>query len=144
MTKKNDIRELLNSIAPKLNPGEYVFASVNTAEAIDQKDVISSIQESEGVSVVISKTKADLLQLKYDFVAAWITLTVHSSLNAVGLTAAFSNELAKHDISCNVVAGFYHDHIFVNKIDSERAMEILNQLSRTNSAQYCATKWHNV
>ena len=133
MIHKDDIQKLLNSIAPKLNTGEYVFTSVNNLDVIDQKDIISSIQEAEGVSLIMSKTKADLLQLKYDFIAAWITLTVHSSLNAVGLTAAFSSKLAEHDISCNVVAGFYHDHIFVNKVDSERAMEILIQLAKTHS-----------
>lgn len=132
--QKNDIRKLIGAIAPKLNQGEYVFTSVNNLDAIDQKDIVSSIQETEGTSVIISRSKADSLQLKYDFIASWITLTVHSSLNDVGLTAVFSSKLAEHNISCNVVAGLYHDHIFVNKIDSTRAMEILNQLSNTNSA----------
>nr|WP_297760662.1 ACT domain-containing protein [uncultured Muriicola sp.] len=59
-----------------------------------------------------------------------MTLTVHSSLEAVGLTAAFSSALSEQGISCNVVAAFFHDHIFVDKKDAEKAMEILNKFSQ--------------
>jgi uncharacterized protein len=62
-------------------------------------------------------------------VAAWITLTVHSALEAVGLTAAFSKALADVNISCNVVAGYYHDHIFVPQQDAEKAMAVLESLA---------------
>jgi hypothetical protein len=72
---------------------------------------------------------ADSLNLAYIFCASWITLTVHSSLHAVGLTAAFSKRLADRDISCNVIAGYYHDHIFVDKKDKDKAIEILNKFS---------------
>lgn len=58
-----------------------------------------------------------------------ITLTVHSSLDAVGLTAAFATELTRHGISANVVAGYYHDHIFVAEKDAERAVAALEALS---------------
>ena len=74
---------------------------------------------------------ADSLKLEYSFVASWITLTVHSSLEAVGLTAAFSKALSQEGISCNVVAAFYHDHIFVGKNDADKAMEILNRFANT-------------
>ena len=69
------------------------------------------------------------MNLTYHFVAKWITLNVHSSLEAVGLTAAFSNALAEAGISCNVVAAYYHDHIFVAKADADKAMEVLRKLS---------------
>ncbi|WP_367180401.1 ACT domain-containing protein [uncultured Muriicola sp.] len=80
--------------------------------------------------MIIKKELADAKNLKYSFVAAWITLTVHSSLEAVGLTAAFSSALSEQGISCNVVAAFFHDHIFVDKKDAEKAMEILNKFSQ--------------
>ncbi len=86
-------------------------------------------REEEGITIIIRKEMADSLSLAYSFVAAWITLTVHSSLSAVGLTASFSKALAEKGISCNVVAAFYHDHIFVDKKDAEMAMKVLAELS---------------
>ena len=43
--------------------------------------------------------------------------------------AAFSKALSENEISCNVVSAFYHDHIFVDKKDAKKAMEILNEFS---------------
>jgi hypothetical protein len=71
------------------------------------------------------------MNLAYSFVSAWITLTVHSSLESVGLTAAFSTALANKGISCNVVAAYYHDHIFVNLKDAPGAMQVLESISRS-------------
>ncbi|MNG35746.1 hypothetical protein D3C84_1225580 [compost metagenome] len=61
--------------------------------------------------------------------AAWITLQVHSSLAAVGLTAAFASALGQANISCNVIAGYHHDHLFVAQADAERALAVLRQLA---------------
>lgn len=114
---------------PELSDGDYVFCSVDSKGNIDQQKIIGSFKEDEGITIIIEKKWADELRLSYSFVAAWITLTVHSSLQAVGLTAAFAAALAKENISCNVVAAFYHDHIFVNKDDAAKAMHILKSLS---------------
>ncbi|MGP2552212.1 ACT domain-containing protein [Mucilaginibacter rubeus] len=64
---------------------------------------------------MLKKETADKLNLEYSYIAAWITLTIHSSLEAPGLTAVFATALANENISCNVVAAYYHDHIFVAK-----------------------------
>ena len=66
--------------------------------------------------------------MSYDFIAAWISLDLHSSLNSVGLTSLFSQALADSKVSCNVIAGYNHDHIFVNYEKKELAMEILKRL----------------
>ncbi len=129
MQAKNDLDSLLKNLSPTLNKGEYVFVSLTGLDRINPDDIIAQFKEEEGITLVLNKEKADELRLTYEFIAAWITLTVHSSLEAVGLTAAFSTELAKHSISCNVVAGYYHDHIFVNTKDTQKAMDVLNSLS---------------
>ena len=134
-TGEKDLSVILRSIKPALNQGEYVFCSVPETASIRQEDIISYFKEKEGYTLILEKAKAEASNIHYSFVAAWITLTVHSSLEAVGLTAAFSNALAANGISCNVVAAFYHDHIFVPVQDAEKAMRILETFAGTGSEQ---------
>ncbi len=124
--------QLLKTMRPTLNQGEYVFVSVMDSTGIDRSITICEFKEKEGITIVLEKSKAEELQLKYDYVASWITLTVHSALEAVGFTAAFSAELTKHHISCNVIAGYYHDHIFVDKKDAQKAMKTLTDLAESH------------
>ncbi len=131
MTAENNLQQLLRSLAPVLNDGEYVFAHVANTDGIDRSLPVAEIREREGTTVVIARHAAEGLGLPYTYVAAWITLTVHSDLNAVGLTAAVANALAEDGISCNVIAGFYHDHLFVSAEDAPRAMAALRKLSET-------------
>lgn len=154
MTGETNLNKLLKTMQPRLNPGDYVFcivkdlavikglapdgaiagdaaadALVGVDPAIDEKGVLMTFREEEGYTLILAKDLADQLKLEYSFIASWITLTVHSSLEAVGLTAAFATALSEAGISCNVVAAFYHDHIFLHKKDTERAMAVLHQLS---------------
>ncbi|MEP6611707.1 MAG: ACT domain-containing protein [Mucilaginibacter sp.] len=129
MAGETDLAALLRSMKPKLNEGDYVFCTVATLDNIDPKEIISLFKEEEGWTVILNKTLADSLGLSYTYIAAWITLTIHSSLEAVGLTAAFATALGNEGISCNVMAAYYHDHIFVAKGDAGRAMEALQKLS---------------
>ena len=130
MNGENDLSILLKTMKPKINVGEYVFCTINDSTYVNQHDAIMFFKEEEGNTVILLKEVADKLKLNYSFISSWITLTVHSSLNAVGLTAAFSNALSDEGISCNVVAAFYHDHIFVDRKDTEKALDILNTFSK--------------
>lgn len=125
MTGEKKLNNLIANMEPILNEGEYVFASVESTENIPRALVICEMKEQEGVSLVLAKKDADELGVKYDYLASWITLKIHSSLEAVGLTATFSKALAENGISCNVIAGFYHDHIFVSIDDGEKALRVL-------------------
>jgi uncharacterized protein len=133
MPGKTNLSELLKTMRPKLNEGEYVFCTVPPTQTIDLTQIIGSFKEAEGLTVILEKSIADELNLNYSYISSWITLTVHSSLEAVGLTAAFSNALAKEGISCNVVAAFYHDHIFVDKKHADKAIKALKKLSADNN-----------
>lgn len=129
MEGEKNLEKLLKTMKPSLNEGDYVFCTINDITTIASSDIIMFFREQEGFTVIIKKELADSLKLEYSFVASWITLTVHSSLEAVGLTAAFSKALSQEGISCNVVAAFYHDHIFVGKNDTDKAMIILNRFA---------------
>lgn len=116
-------------MTPALNEGDYVYCTTSSLPNINTDDIIAFFKEQEAITLILKKETADKLKLEYSYVAAWITLTIHSSLEATGLTAAFATSLAKENISCNVVAAYYHDHIFVAKKDAERAMATLKKLS---------------
>lgn len=130
MTGETNLAELVKGLTPKLNAGEYVFVTTTDLQKVNRNDTLFEFKEKEGVTIVLEKNKADALKFPYNYIASWITLMIHSSLEAVGLTALFSTELAKHNISCNVVSGYYHDHIFVAKQDAEKAVAVLENLSK--------------
>lgn len=125
---ERDLRVLLGSMQPELNPGSWVFTTV-VGPVPAGLDPVVTVVEPEGTTLVVSRAQADAAGLGYDFVAAWITLKVHSALDAVGLTAAFAGRLADFGMSCNVVAGYFHDHLFVAETDAERAMHELRELA---------------
>jgi hypothetical protein len=129
MAGETSLNTLLRCMSPELNDGDYVFCSLSDASLIAGVEVLGSFREREGLTVIIERQQAEALGLPFDYVAAWITLNVHSALEAVGLTAAFATALGQAGISCNVIAGFYHDHLFVGKNDAEKALAVLRDLA---------------
>lgn len=132
MSGERNLKKLLASISPELMDGEYIFCTFSNAQYGDYSELkpIAAISEAEGLTLVIPKFMADEKKLAYESVFRGITLTVHSGLDAVGLTAALSGKLANHGISANVMAGYYHDHIFIQRQHAEKALEALNELAR--------------
>jgi hypothetical protein len=129
MSGETDLTQLLRTMTPVRQAGTYVFCTVASLDGIDLAEVLNFFREEEAITVILPKSEADRQQLTYSYEAAWLTLTVHSSLAAVGLTAAFAQALAEVHISCNVVAAYYHDHIFVAVQDADRALDVLQQLA---------------
>lgn len=132
MTGEKNLTKLLATMSPALNPGEYVFCAFEKAHYGDHSELepIAAVTESEGLTLVIPRTKADEHGIEYGSVFRCITLSVHSSLDAVGLTAAVAGKLAEDGISANVIAGYFHDHIFVQHELAEKAMAAITELTR--------------
>jgi uncharacterized protein len=126
MSGISDLATLLLSLHPQLLPAKYVFCTVRGQLADYVKlDPVATFVESEGLTLVLEKSKALDANLSFNGVFRQITLSVHSNLEAVGLTAAVSTKLAEGGISANVIAAYYHDHIFV---PADRAGEALSAL----------------
>ncbi len=115
---------------PKLVDDEFIFCSVSEKQLTTLKlKPLMIFKEEEGITIILQKKDADLNSLEYKDVWALITLTVHSDLAAVGFLARITAALAKEGISVNAVSAYYHDHLFVPKAKSEKALTILKELS---------------
>jgi hypothetical protein len=127
---ERDLSRLLATIEPVRRPGEWVFVSLPPGQGVQSA---ASVTEEEGVTHVLDRSDADEYGFAYDFVAAWITLQVHSALDAVGLTAAVAGALAAAGISCNVLAGAFHDHLLVPVERADDAVRVLRRLAEEGS-----------
>lgn len=130
MTGIVELDELLKSMSPEIQSGEYVFCTVDgNYSDYAHLNPLATFVELEGLTIVVPVKEAKKAQLAYKSRFKQITLTVHSSLDAVGLTAAVSTKLASRGISANVVAAYYHDHIFVQTEKAEEALSALGEFS---------------
>lgn len=131
MAGETNLGKLLACMSPEVLEHEYVFCSIADAAYGDLKELkpLAAFTETEGLTLVVPKTQADAHGLAYESVFKGITLTVHSSLDAVGLTAAVASKLAEHGISANVIAAYYHDHIFVQAARVEQALAALGEFA---------------
>lgn len=130
MSGISDLDELLRSMSPKLMEDVFVFCTVTgTLEEYVSLEPVATFMEAEGLTLVLSKEKAQRAGLVYEGEFSQITLTVHSSLDAVGLTSAVSSKLALKGISANVIAAYYHDHVFVQVNRAQAAMAALQEFA---------------
>ena len=130
MPGEEQLEKLLNNMSPTLDDQEYVFITTqNRLDEMIKFNPLCSFVEEEGLTLIIKKRIAIEQGLKFDGVFKKITLRVHSSLDAVGLTAVVASKLKDNNISANVVAAYYHDHIFVQSSLSEKALNCLRDLT---------------
>ncbi len=125
MSGNTDLQEVLNSLQVSCDEVEYGFATVKQGEAISSNDVLCTFREDEGLTVIASKDYLAAKEFAFEGVYAKLTVEVHTSLELVGLTAVLAKALADNGISANVVAAYYHDHVFVQYDVRQKATEIL-------------------
>ena len=128
MTGERDLTVLLRGLSAKVREGEVVFATTERDLPAEAR-----IVEREGTTLVLRRPDAEAAGLSHEAVFAWITLEVHSSLEAAGLTAAFSRVLADRGIPCNVLAGYYHDHLLVPVALADDAVAALLSLRQVDT-----------
>lgn len=130
MSGETDLEKLLALLQPRLLAGYYVFVTLadEQSEELQNLQPLATYREDEGLSALVEQQQADQMSLQYHGVFRGITLSVHSSLESVGLTAAVAGKLATHGISANVIAAHYHDHVFVPAQRAEQAMQLLTEL----------------
>ncbi|GAP98373.1 ACT domain-containing protein [Leptolyngbya sp. NIES-2104] len=128
MSGETDLSELLKSMNPILRDGEYVFCSLDSQNTDWLKlDPICAFREEEGLTLILDRQQANQANISYNSVFRLITLSVHSSLEAVGFLAAITQKLAEHEISVNAISAYYHDHLFVPSVQAEKAIELLRE-----------------
>jgi hypothetical protein len=125
-----ELNELLKSMTPEIQSGEYIFCTVK-GHYIDYAHLnpLAFFVEREGLTLILSVEAAEKSQIAYESKFKQITLTVHSSLDAVGLTSAVTTKLTSYGISANVMAAYYHDHIFVHSDKADEALSALKEFS---------------
>jgi uncharacterized protein len=114
-----DLAQLLREMQPVLDDRAYAIETLDL-DAPLPTGVFALIHEPEGMTLIAPFP---------DGTWARISLSVHSSLSAVGLTAAISRALADASIPANIVAGYHHDHLFVPWNQRQEAMQALTDLS---------------
>jgi hypothetical protein len=132
MSGETNLQTLLAGMRPHLSETGYAFGIVGSADEISPGTrIIGTFVEDEGLTIIGPSEDLDWANLERSGTWAKISLTAHSSLSAVGLTAKLASALADQGISANVVAAFFHDHIFVPWDKRFLAMEILTSLGRS-------------
>lgn len=128
MSGKTDLSEVLKTLQVSCDNVEYGFASVKERQIGFEDKIVGLFKEGEGVTVIAPKEYFVTNSMQYEGPYAKLTIEVHTSLELVGLTAVLAKKLAENQISANVVAGYFHDHIFVQYAIRQKAVEAINDL----------------
>ncbi|BEU21217.1 ACT domain-containing protein [Paraburkholderia terrae] len=126
---EKDLAMLCATLSPVMAEATYVYCSFPEFTVPTGLLAFCIIREREGLTAIIERDEALRRGLAYTYDARLITLSVHSSLEAVGFIAVISRKLAGAGISCNVIAGYYHDHILVPVEKAEEAMTLLLEIA---------------
>lgn len=134
MSGETDLKTLLGSMRPKLQPDTYVFVTLPLDRSLpDGVPPLMVFGEKEGWTCIVSEEAAGQAGLPGTFPCRMITLSIHSSLEAVGFLAAVLPRLAAAGMGVNPVSGFHHDHLFVPVDRAGDAMRILEELAAANN-----------
>lgn len=127
---------MIAGMQPDLRPGTYVFCTTRDAAqaARARPSALATFAEDEGTSLVLPRGDAARLGFEAALPMACITLTVHSALEGVGLTAAVAAALGAEGIPCNMVAAYHHDHVFVPEGRAQDALAALRRLQAEAAA----------
>lgn len=132
MTGETDLTTLLKSMRPVLRPGTFVFVTLPLAEELPAGvEPLMMFREDEGWTCILAEGAAQDAGLAGIFRCRMITLSIHSSLEAVGFLAAILPRLAAAGMGVNPVSAFHHDHLLVPAEHAEQAMRILEELAST-------------
>jgi hypothetical protein len=130
MSGETNLGVLLKSMRPVLRDGEFVFLTTRRSLLeVASLAPLGLFQEEEGLTLILPREKAEAAGLPYSAVFRMLTLSVHSSLEAVGFLAAITNRLASRGISVNPVSAYFHDHLFVPSVRAEEALALLVELA---------------
>jgi hypothetical protein len=131
MPGERNLKTLLENMKPEMPEGVFVFCSISEGKEIPAAlRPLHIFREREGPAFVIRREDAETAGLPYQFASRLITLTVHSSLEAVGFLAAITGRLAEAGISVNAVSAYYHDHLFVPEHRADEALHYLLTMSK--------------
>ena len=123
-----DLKETLSSIKVSCDGIEYGFASIENNADIDRNKVLATFQENGRVALIASAEYLSAQKIEQEGPYAKLTIDIHTSLELVGLTAVLATKLADNGISANVVAAFYHDHVFVPYERKDEAVRLIESL----------------
>ena len=129
MSGEKDQGRLQKMMAPELRPETFVYCTFPDFRIPAGIHPICTFREVEGMTAIVERSQALRAEVPHIFEARLITLTVHSSLEAVGFLAALAGSLAQASIPCNAVAGYHHDHLFVPTARAGEAFALLSAMT---------------